>query len=789
MNSSEFTALRRYNVMYCNTGPNPCCAPDVPQPPGPGGPTGPAGPLGPTGADGVTGPAGADGYLGGTGPTGAIGPQGIPGTSSLTGATGPQGLQGATGFTGPQGIPGTASLTGATGPQGLQGATGFTGAQGPQGINGADGATGSTGAQGIQGVTGPVAQGSNIIGSFYSTLDQPIGNGTDTIFSYTDAPIENGVYLDTSTSPSTRIYVTKTGIYETYFSIQLNKTQGGNTANVYIWLRVNGVDEPWTNGKIVINSNNAASLPIVLYDLRLTAGQYIEFIAQTDQDYVLIQQETGVPGPDIPSIIVGIKEVATDIGSTGFTGAAGPQGVVGPTGPTGSAGQAGIGGGLVLYMNYSQDTSPAITPLTAAQLTTITGQTFQNPSVITYNPTQNTDVSLLATSPNLTLPQTTISFTTPNSATIDVPIVQFAISKSSIPNVDGFMPPGIWTMAIYAKAGTQNDENFVSLRFYLLGRQTSGGAYVNLVANGSDLNYMYDATTSQKLDCDLYIQNPIDISSYDLFQVVVTSRNLNNNSHQALVYFQSSNTYSHIHTTFGIPGVTGPTGSFPTTTSSALTITNATESTNTTTGALIISGGLGVAGRINGGATGTFSNLTIQTNASIGGNLLVSGTITSSGTIPSWTSAGTIQSVGWGATTTAPTIGTTTANNLSYRQVGPKEWEVSLVYQFASGGSGGSGDYLFTLPNGLQFDTTIPYQRIYTANVGANTWVLANYAVPTASGLINNATVGGQVYPIVYTSTTYRILTTSYGTAVQCWGSGFYGLGGVIQMTFRFTST
>jgi hypothetical protein len=93
-----------------------------------------------------------------------------------------------------------------------------------------------------------------------------------------------------------------------------------------------------------------------------------------------------------------------------------------------------------------------------------------------------------------------------------------------------------------------------------LGRQISDSTYVNLFTNGSDLNYLYDHTSSQKIDCDLYITNPVNISSYDLFQIVITSRNLNNNAHQADIYFQSSNTYSHLHTSVGIPGSTGPQG-------------------------------------------------------------------------------------------------------------------------------------------------------------------------------------------------------------------------------------
>jgi len=103
-------------------------------------------------------------------------------------------------------------------------------------------------------------------------------------------------------------------------------------------------------------------------------------------------------------------------------------------------------------MNYSNSTSPTLTPLTATELGIITGQSFQNPSVINYTPAQNTNVSKLTILANLSLAQYTISFTTPNSNTVDVPVVQFAISKIDIPNSNNIIPPGIWTMTLYAKA-------------------------------------------------------------------------------------------------------------------------------------------------------------------------------------------------------------------------------------------------------------------------------------------------------------------------------------------------
>ena len=195
-----------------------------------------------------------------------------------------------------------------------------------------------------------------------------------------------------------------------------------------------------------------------------------------------------------------------------------------------------------------------------------------------------------------------------------------------------------------------------------------------------------------------------------------------------------------------------------------------------------IEDGLNVNGEIS--ATG---------DVSVGGNLNVTGNISATGSIlavPAWTSAGAITLT---ATTTNPTKGTTTSDNISYRQLGAKQWEVVLTYiQTVADGVNGSGDYLFTLPNGLSFDATLPSQQIYTTNIGTNTYALMSYIIPSGSGLINNDSLGGQVYPIVYDATKFRILTTTWGSAIQCWGSGYYALGGddpKIQLTFRFTST
>jgi hypothetical protein len=116
-----------------------------------------------------------------------------------------------------------------------------------------------------------------------------------------------------------------------------------------------------------------------------------------------------------------------------------------------------------------------------------------------------------------------------------------------------------------------------------------------------------------------------------------------------------------------------------------------------------------------------------------------------------------------------------------------------LTYiQTVVSGNSGSGDYLITLPNSLSFDTTLPSQQIYTGSVGTSTFALFPYVIPSANGTITNLTVGGQLFPIIYSSTGFRILTITYGSGIRCWGNGFYSVGGdnpKIQLTFSFTST
>jgi hypothetical protein len=180
--------------------------------------------------------------------------------------------------------------------------------------------------------------------------------------------------------------------------------------------------------------------------------------------------------------------------------------------------------------------------------------------------------------------------------------------------------------------------------------------------------------------------------------------------------------------------------------------------------------------RDGAGALGTAGQVLVSTGSAIAWQ---------TGAVGDWTSAGTIQSVGIGAVLstglpgTAPTVGTTTWNNVRYRQIGPKDWEVQAVLYAPSGtgSTAGNGYYTFTLPAGLQFDTSSPYQQPYTLqpNAGAG-WMFSNLANSWSMIANTGAQTYAQLGVSVFDATRYRVLASSDYGSPQYINNGWYQL-------------
>ena len=456
---------------------------------------------------------------------------------------------------------------------------------------------------------------------------------------------------------------------------------------------------------------------------------------------------------DEPAGRRGPAGAAGPTGSPGSAGAAGTAGATGPTGLPGSAGTAGATGPTgpsptTAALNYSQ---------TKGATKTITGPTLSDPIVQTTITTKGGPVQIIATGDaNPTTSGAYCLLSLYRDATEVGQSVQCESSSinENVPyalHVIDTPTAGTYTYSAKYKAGTGT---------FQFGE--ASGAIISVI----ELQNVVGST------------GPTGPSAGSANQVIY--KNSSN-----VVTGSASLTFDG--TTLNAPNMslTNSTGDEGGEMVLAKAVTNSDISG---TGIVIDSYRSRLRIFEQGGANrGVYIDIT-QASAGVTTNLLAR--------VPAWTSAGTIQSVGWGATTTAPTIGTTSRNNISYRQVGAKEWEILLAFitDGTSSPAVGSGDYLFTLPNGLQFDTTLPWQATYTANVDTSSAEFHRRAIPTSSGnMTDGANHTAACYIIPYSSTQYRIITFIVGNAIRAWGSGWYQLasGNAVggSWTFRFTST
>jgi hypothetical protein len=145
-------------------------------------------------------------------------------------------------------------------------------------------------------------------GSYFDTTTQP-NPVADTVnlFTYNSSVSEQGV---TRGVPTSKIYVSQTGIYNFQFSAQLDKT-GGSASAVYIWPRINGVNLPDSATKIVIDGPNNEIVAAWNFVLVLQANDYFELAWQSSDTNVVIPYVAATGNiPAIPSIILTVVWVS-----------------------------------------------------------------------------------------------------------------------------------------------------------------------------------------------------------------------------------------------------------------------------------------------------------------------------------------------------------------------------------------------------------------------------------------------------------------------------------------------
>jgi hypothetical protein len=124
------------------------------------------------------------------------------------------------------------------------------------------------------------------------------------------------------------------------------------------------------------------------------------------------------------------------------------------------------------------------------------------------------------------------------------------------------------------------------------------------------------------------------------------------------------------------------------------------------------------------------------------------------------------------ATTTAPTSGIRTIDRTFAVDNGAtKTITLQLGYE---GSAAGSGDYLFSLPTGITFNTNAGYNPIYTGALWTPTvGSMAAYFIPLQGGIVVPGAWSHLAFVIPYSSTQYRI-ALAHGGSLALWSSSFF---------------
>jgi len=144
--------------------------------------------------------------------------------------------------------------------------------------------------------------------SYFDTTTQtnPVANQVN-LFKYNSVETE---FQITRGTPTSKIFVNNTGVYNFQFSAQLDKTGGGKSV-VFIWPRINGVNVPNATTKIVIDGPNDEVVPAWNFVLVMKAGDYFELAWQSSDTAVVILAEAAASNYSaIPSIIMTVTWVS-----------------------------------------------------------------------------------------------------------------------------------------------------------------------------------------------------------------------------------------------------------------------------------------------------------------------------------------------------------------------------------------------------------------------------------------------------------------------------------------------
>jgi len=154
-----------------------------------------------------------------------------------------------------------------------------------------------------------LGSGSLRSGAFYDTTTQTAAViNTAYAITLNSTSLTQGVSIGT---PTSRVYVDRTGSYNIQFSLQLVSTNAASK-NVYIWADVNGTSVAQSATKLTMSGASNSYVAAWNFVIRMSAGDYFRLMWSTSDTNVQIAAvAASAPVPAIPSVIL---TVAANIG-------------------------------------------------------------------------------------------------------------------------------------------------------------------------------------------------------------------------------------------------------------------------------------------------------------------------------------------------------------------------------------------------------------------------------------------------------------------------------------------
>jgi hypothetical protein len=147
------------------------------------------------------------------------------------------------------------------------------------------------------------------VGAFYDTTTQTLASNVSGAMTYNSITVSDGI----SVVSNSRLTVTRAGTYNIQFSSQF--IPAGQGGVVYIWLRKNGTDVPYSNTEVHMQNSNQALVAAWNFIETLTPGQYLELMWYPIGATVDMATEVPTPGPagngnvGVPSVIVTMTQI------------------------------------------------------------------------------------------------------------------------------------------------------------------------------------------------------------------------------------------------------------------------------------------------------------------------------------------------------------------------------------------------------------------------------------------------------------------------------------------------